>query len=427
MEKILRVVKKLLPKKFFAILETPYHFFLAFLGAIIYRFPTQKLTLIGITGTKGKTTTAELVNAILEEAGFKTALAGTLRFKIGEKSKPNLFKMTMPGRFFLQRFFRDAVSAKCTHGIVEITSEGAKQFRHRFLSLNALIFTNIAPEHIESHGSYENYLNAKLNIGEQLLRSKKLPKFFIGNKDDSETKKFLELGLLKNSRLFSIKDAEKIQLSKDGASFFWRQKEIKTKLVGEFNVYNSLAALSLGEAFQIPLQKMANALQNFKGVPGRAEEVRAGQDFTVVVDYAHTPDSLEALYRAYKSHRKICVLSGTGGGRDKWKRPKMGEIASTYCESIILTDEDPYDENPLEIISDIKKGISNPNVEIETDRRVAISKALKKAEKDNVVLITGKGTDPYIMGQGGTRTPWSDYGVAREELLELLKAKSYEL
>ena len=132
MEKILSVVKKLLPKKIFAILETPYHFFLAFLGAIIYRFPTQKLTLIGITGTKGKTTTAELVNAILEEAGFKTALAGTLRFKIGEKSKPNLFKMTMPGRFFLQRFFRDAVSAKCTHGIVEITSEGAKQFRHRF-------------------------------------------------------------------------------------------------------------------------------------------------------------------------------------------------------------------------------------------------------------------------------------------------------
>ena len=293
--------------------------------------------------------------------------------------------------------------------------------------MNALIFTNIAPEHIESHGSYENYLNAKLNIGEQLLRSKKLPKFFIGNKDDSETKKFLELGLLKNSRLFSIKDAEKIQLSKDGASFLWHGEKIETRMVGEFNVYNSLAALSLGEAFQIPVQKMANALQNFKGVPGRAEEVRAGQDFTVVVDYAHTPDSLEALYRAYKSHRKICVLSGTGGGRDKWKRPKMGEIASTYCESIILTDEDPYDENPLEIISDIKKGISNPNVEIETDRRVAISKALKKAEKDNVVLITGKGTDPYIMGQGGTRTPWSDSGVAREELLELLKAKSYEL
>ena len=284
MEKILSVVKKFLPKKVFTILQTPYHFFLAFLGAIIYRFPTQKLTLIGITGTKGKTTTAELVNAILEEAGFKTALAGTLRFKIGEKSKPNLFKMTMPGRFFLQRFFRDAVSAKCTHGIVEITSEGAKQFRHRFLSLNALIFTNIAPEHIESHGSYENYLNAKLNIGEQLLRSKKLPKFFIGNKDDSETKKFLELGLLKNSRLFSIKDAEKIQLSKDGASFLWHGEKIETRMVGEFNVYNSLAALSLGEAFQIPVQKMANALQNFKGVPGRAEEVRAGQDFTVVVD-----------------------------------------------------------------------------------------------------------------------------------------------
>ncbi len=396
---------------------------LAFLGALIYRFPTKKLTLIGITGTKGKTTTAELINIILEEAGFKTALAGTLRFKIGNDSKPNLFKMTMPGRFFLQKFFRDAVNARCTHGVVEITSEGARQFRHRFLSLDALIFTNIAPEHIESHGSYENYLNAKLEIGKQLLRSKKSPKFFVGNKDDPETKKFLELGLLKNSRLFSIEDAEKLQLSKDGASFLWHQKEIKTKLVGEFNVYNTLAALSLGEAIQIPVEKMTNALQNFKGVAGRAEEVRAGQNFTVVVDYAHTPDSLEALYKAYKNYRKICVLSGTGGGRDKWKRPKMGEIASTYCESIILTDEDPYDEDPLKIISDIKKGIANPNVEIEKDRRIAISKALKKASQDDVVLITGKGTDPYIMGPKGTKIPWSDVDVAKEELLKL-KAKS---
>ncbi len=422
MEKFLSIIKRILPKRLIGLFQTPYHFLLAFLGAFIYGFPTKKLILIGVTGTKGKTTTAELLNAILEEAGFKTALAGTLRFKIGSDSKPNLFKMTMPGRFFLQKFFRATLNAQCTHGIVEITSEGARQFRHRFLSLDALIFTNIAPEHIESHGSYENYLNAKLEIGKQLLRSKKSPKFFIGNKDDAETKKFLELGLLKNSKLFSIKDVQKLQLSKDGASFLWGQKEIKTKLVGEFNVYNTLATLSLGEALQIPIGKMTSALQNFKGVAGRAEEVKAGQNFTVVVDYAHTPDSLEALYKAYKNYRKICVLSGTGGGRDKWKRPKMGEIASTYCESIILTDEDPYDEDPLQIISDIKKGIINPNVEIETDRRVAISKALKKAEQDDVVLITGKGTDPYIMGPKGTKTPWSDVEVAKE-LIKLV-AKS---
>ncbi len=419
MEMFLSAIKRLLPKKVFSFLQIPYHFFLAFLGALIYRFPTQKLVLIGITGTKGKTTTAELVNAVLEEAGFKTALAGTLRFKIGKESKPNLFKMTMPGRFFLQKFFREAVSAGCAYGIVEITSEGAKQFRHRFLALDALIFTNIAPEHIESHGSYENYLAAKLSIGKQLSRSKKSLKLFVGNKDDAKTEKFLKLGF-KNSKLFSLKDTEKLQLSKDGVSFLWNKKEIKTKLVGEFNVYNCLAALSLGEAFQIPADKMITALQNFNGVPGRVEEVKAGQDFTVVVDYAHTPESLEALYKAYKNYRKICVLSGTGGGRDKWKRPKMGEIASRYCESIILTDEDPYDEDPLAIISDIKKGITNPNIEVEIDRRIAISKALKKAMLDDVVLITGKGTDPYIMGPNGMRTPWSDVQVAKEELKKIL-------
>ena len=164
---MLGIIKKIIPKPIFQFLQPIYHYSLAVLGALIYDFPSKKLIVVGVTGTKGKTTTTELVNAILEEASYKTALASTLRFKIGEKEERNFFKMTMPGRFFMQKFLREAVKANCSHAVIEMTSEGAKQFRHKFISLDALIFTNLAPEHIESHGSYENYVQAKLNIARE--------------------------------------------------------------------------------------------------------------------------------------------------------------------------------------------------------------------------------------------------------------------
>lgn len=422
MDRILFLVKQLLPKKIFRTLQPGYHFLLSLLGAIRYGFPTKKLYVVGITGTKGKTTTAELVNTALEGAGYTTALAGTLRFKIGKDSKPNLFKMTMPGRFFLQKFLRDAVKQGVTHAVVEITSEGVRQFRHRFLYLDALIFTNLAPEHIESHGSYEKYVAAKLEIGTQVVRSKKPNPLFVGNGDDIEIQKFLNLPI-KTKKLFSLKDAKPFTLSRSETTFTWGGKEVKTKLVGEFNIRNCLAALTFGKELGIAPEKMISALEKFEGVKGRMQEINAGQDFTVVVDYAHTPDSLEAVYKAYEKYRKICVLSGTGGGRDTWKRPKMGETASNYCESIILTDEDPYDENPKEIVAAIRKGIANPNVEVEMDRRIAIRKAIQKAKTGDVVLITGKGTDPYIMGPKGSKVPWSDAQVAKEELEKILLSK----
>ncbi len=168
LEKILNIGRKIIPKKLFKLAQPIYHYKLALLGAIIYRFPAKKLTVIGVTGTKGKTTTVELVNAILESARYKTALASTLRYKIGEKEWGNMFKMTLRGRFFTQRFLRQAVNSGCTHAIIEVSSEGVPQSRHRFLFLDALIFTNLAPEHIESHGSYEKYLEAKLSIAKEL-------------------------------------------------------------------------------------------------------------------------------------------------------------------------------------------------------------------------------------------------------------------
>lgn len=417
LDDFLRFLKQFIPKRLFRALQPLYHFSLGFLGTLLYGFPTKKLRVIGITGTKGKTTTAELVNAILEEAGYQTALAGTLRFKIGDDSRPNLYKMTMPGRFALQKFFRDAIRAKCTHAVVELTSEGVKLFRHRFIYIDALIFTNIEPEHIESHGSFEKYLAAKLELGRQLIRSDKRA-LFIGNAEVPETKEFLALGLA-NAKLFSLKDAKPYETSGDGTTFTWRDITVKTPLIGEFNIKNCLAALTLGEEFGIDAETMLRALKKFKGVPGRMEQVSKGQPFTVVVDYAHTPESLRAVYEAYKGARKICVLSGTGGGRDKWKRPKMGAIASEYCESIILTDEDPYDEDPRTIVNEIKAAITNQNVEIEMDRREAMRKAFQKAGKGDVVLITGKGTDPYIMGPKGTKIPWSDSRISSEILEQM--------
>ena len=193
---------------------------------------------------------------------------------------------------------------------------------------------------------------------------------------------------------------------------------------------NALASATVARALGVPTQVIANALGKIRSIPGRAEKIEGGQNFTVVVDYAHTPDSLEALYNAYGKLRKICVLGATGGGRDIWKRPVMGTIADKYCEEIILTNEDPYDENPRVIVNAVAGGMSagggsasggKRDPEIIMDRREAIRSAFARARAGDAVLITGKGTDPCICVENGGRIPWSDAGVAREELKQLLQ------
>src|SRR3989344_2789260 len=182
--------KPLIPPSLFRALQPPYHYTLAFLGSVFYRFPSRRIAVIGVTGTKGKSTVTELINAILEEAGYTTAIASTIRFKIGTHTEPNLFKMTMPGRFFSQRFLRKAVSSKCRYAIIEMTSEGVAQFRHTHIDLDGLVFTNLAPEHIESHGSFENYLAAKLKLARALEKSHKDRKLIIANVDDPQGNTF---------------------------------------------------------------------------------------------------------------------------------------------------------------------------------------------------------------------------------------------
>lgn len=379
-----------------------YHFVLSFLGALIYRFPSKNIKVIGVTGTKGKTSVVELVSRILEEAGYTTALIDSINFKIKDKQWKNDLKMTMPGRFKIQRFLRKAKD--CDYAVLEVTSEGILQYRHRFIDFNTAVFTNLSPEHIERHGSFEKYRQAKAEL------FKKCKNIHIINKDDDNADYFLEI-FSKKKITYSINNQSdnKAELTDNG--FQLNNVQFNLKLIGKFNIYNSLAAISIALSQGIDLQTCKKALEKVKGIPGRMEIV-IKEPFKVVVDYAHTPDSLEKVYNILKGKRMICVLGSCGGGRDKWRRPKMGQIAQRYCDEIIITNEDPYDEDPMEIIEQIAKGIKARKI---LDRRQAIKQALQLAESNDIVVITGKGSEIWMCVEKGKKIPWSDVQIVREE------------
>lgn len=414
---MISLVKRITPQFVLRALRPTYHYLLALIGALYYRFPSKELVVVGVTGTKGKSSTAEILGNIFDSAGYTTAVLGTIKFKIGNTTERNLKKMTMPGRFFVQKFLRDAVRAGCTHAVIEMTSEGAKQYRERFIDMDALIFTNLSPEHIESHGSYENYRAAKLDIARTLARSGKQKRFMVGNADDKESALFFAVPGL-TPVPFSVDQAQKLVADEKHIAFTWCDTAITSDLGGRFNVFNILGAATAARELGMPLPKIAEGIAKTTQIEGRLERIEAGQSYPVIVDYAHTPDSLEAVYKTFSGYEMICVLGNTGGGRDKWKRPVMGSLAERYCEEVILTNEDPYDEDPAQILAEIASGMKRKKPEMILDRREAIARALllAKQKEHPAVLITGKGTDPYIMGPNGTRQPWDDRSVAREEL-----------
>ncbi len=404
LDKIFGIIRPFIPKKLYAFFQPAYHISWATLGGALNRFPSRKIKVVGVTGTKGKTSTTEFINGILEASGQKTAVLNTIRFKIGDKSRPNLFKMSMPGRMFVQKFIKDAVKEKCDWLIMEATSEGIKQFRHLFVDFDAAIFTGIEPEHIESHGSFENYLNAKLKLPQALAKSPKRPRVMIANCDNEYGEKFLQ-----------YEAEEKI-------AFHLSDTNLKPEIPGDFMVLNAGLAEAFAKTQDISPEIIGLGIASVKSIPGRVRFVKIGdlQNFDVIVDYAHTPGSLLSLYKAFPDRRKIAVLGNTGGGRDTWKRAVMGKIASENCDEVILTNEDPYDENPDQIVREMTKDmVKKP--EIIMDRRKAIAYAISKAKSGDIVLITGKGTDPYIMEANGKKTPWSDERVAKEELEKILK------
>lgn len=417
-DRIVRILKKILPMALVRPLLPVYHRALASCMAFSYGFPATRLTIIGITGTKGKSTTAEMVFAILRAAGHRTALISTIRFAIEDESQPNRLKMTLAGRGFAQSFMRKALDAGCTHLVIEITSESVLQHRHLYLNLDGLIVTNIQREHIESHGSFGKYVAAKKTIVDTLVHSPKKQKVLVANTDVPESNVFLTLPIPRTIG-FATYELTNLSGNEREVSFTYGGIYFSVPLPGTFNALNALAAIKMGEAFGVSLTVAAAALASLPVVRGRVEHIDVGQDFIAVVDYAHTPDSLAALYSAFQSQRKICVLGNTGGGRDAWKRPEMGRIADESCAKVILTNEDPYDEDPRAIVDAMAAGMQRAP-EIIMDRRSAIRAALALARTGDAVLISGKGTDPFIMGPRGMKTPWNDAEVVREELKKLL-------
>jgi UDP-N-acetylmuramoyl-L-alanyl-D-glutamate--2,6-diaminopimelate ligase len=416
--RIVRALKTVVPTPIVTAFRTPYHALLTLMMAAYYGFPARKLTVIGVTGTKGKSTVAEMLFASFRAAGHKTALISTIRFAIDDASEPNRYKMTLQGRGFAQAFMQRALAQDCTHLVIEVTSESTLQFRHWFLSLDGLVVTNIQKEHIESHGSFAKYVAAKRTIVRTLARSRKHRHILVSNENVPETKAFLdERGVTAIG--FSEHELKDIETTERKVRFIYDGTAFSLPLPGVFNAMNALATIKMGEAFGVARDAIVRALSGLPPVRGRVEHIDAGQTFLAIVDYAHTPDSLKALYGAFEGRRKICVLGNTGGGRDTWKRPVMGNIAAENCDEVILTNEDPYDEDPEAIIAEMAEGMERAPTII-LDRREAIRNALARAKDGDVVLVSGKGTDPFIMGPQGTKIPWSDAEVVRDELTRLL-------
>ncbi len=420
MEKLLRVIERFIPQKLYHFLQPPYHFLLAVIGTYLYRNPSKEIFVIGVTGTKGKSSTIEFVNAVLEAAGHRTAVLSTIRFKLGDESHPNKYKMTMPGRFFTQKFLRDAVRTGCQYAIIEMTSEGARFYRQVGIDMDVLIFTNLSPEHIESHGSFMNYKAAKLRLVHQLARSRKPVRMSIANLDNEHAPAFLISDIEKNIG-YSLQDVDILSENQVSSTVEWKGLRVLIPHPGKFNISNAIAALTLAKEIGISLEDAKRGIEHLSLIRGRVERIVSGQDFTVIVDYAHTDDSLRKLYETFSSSRKIAVLGSTGGGRDSWKRPVLGKIADEFCDEIIVTNEDPYDENPMKIIEAVVSGIKHHTPHIILDRRQAIAKALSLARTGDTVLITGKGTDPYIMVRNGAKIPWDDATIVREELEKMKK------
>lgn len=418
-----------------------YHWCLATIGAFAYQHPSKKMVVIGVTGTKGKSTVVNLIERVLTASGKKVGLISTFNFKIGDREWQNETKQTMPGRFKLQQLLAEMVKADCQYAVIETSSEGIAQYRHLGIEYDLAVFTNLSPEHIESHGSYNKYRQAKMKLFSSLADSPRKvinghekKKIIVANHDDPEVEYFLHysadmkftFGLKQpENSINSDKQliAEDIEIKADGTSFKFENYEFNLKILGEFNIYNAMAVIAVGTSLGIELQVIKEALEQVSLIPGRMEEIKNNKGIRIFIDYAHEPSSLEAVYKtvAATSPKKIIsVLGSQGGGRDKAKRSQLGELAASYTDHVIITNEDPYDEDPQKIIDDVAKGAthahSRPPIEKIINRKDAIKKALSIAESGDVVIITGKGSETVMAVAGGQKVPWDDRQVVRELL-----------
>ena len=418
------MVKRFLSQLVPRLVKNYYHLVNAVLANIWYGFPAWRLRVIGVTGTNGKTTTTQFITRILEQAGKKVAMASTINFQIGEKHSVNTSKLTTLSPWQLQQFLREAVSAGCEYAVLETSSHALDQNRVWGIPYAIAVMTNVTREHLDYHETMAQYREAKC----KLFRRAKQTVVNL----DMEDPEFFCAPAEKPSLLYSVKDhaahlfASDISLDFKGTSFIVDGTHFHLKLPGLFNIENALAALGVAQLLAIDFSVAKLALENVTGVPGRMELVPNHIDADIIIDYAVTPDAFEKLYASILPLKipgsKIIHLFGACGERDRGKRPHMGEIASGYADIIILTNEDPYYEDPEQIIDDIEQGVSKKKDKTYFrifDRRAAIAKALSLAEIGDIVLITGKGSEE-TMALCDRRIPWHERLVVEEELKKLV-------
>jgi UDP-N-acetylmuramoyl-L-alanyl-D-glutamate--2,6-diaminopimelate ligase len=409
MQKILNLIKRIIPKKLFKLGQPVYHYFLSKLSTLIYGYPSNKMIVVGVTGTTGKSSSGYFMAQILEKAGFKVGMSTTTLFKVGSKEWLNDKKMTMIGRFQLQGLLKQMVKEKCDVAIVETTSEGIKQFRHLGISYDILVFTNLYPEHIESHGSFEKYKEAKGKLFKYLSKTKKkkVEKTIIANLDDKHSEYFLNFKADKKITYGIDKDAD-IKLN-----------DLKVNLLGEYNIYNVLSGVAVANVLKVEEDKIKSAVADLKPLPGRLEFIENDKGIKILIDYAFEPKAVQTLYKIIKNieHNKVIhILGSAGGGRDKDRRPILGKLAGQNADIVIVTNEDPYDEDPMEIINQISYEVDDNKLHKILDRREAIHKALELAEKGDLILLTGKGAEQKMCVTNEKMIDWDDREVIKEGL-----------
>jgi UDP-N-acetylmuramoyl-L-alanyl-D-glutamate--2,6-diaminopimelate ligase len=378
--------------------------------------PTEELQVAGVTGTNGKTTTAFLLYAILAAAGRRPGLLGTIESRVGGERRPAV--RTTPEAIDLQREFREMLDAGDRSAAVEATSHGSALGRLDRVRFGALVFTNLTQDHLDFHGTLEAYFDAK-----RRLFTETRPSAAVNVGDEHGRRLADELRGHNELLTFGLADdaevrADELELGPRGARFTAAGIELETRLRGRFNIENVLGAVAASKLLEIPDDAIAYGVKELRGVPGRFEAVDEGQPFAVLVDYAHTPDSLENVLRTARDlaqGRVLCVF-GCGGDRDRGKRPLMGRIATELADLAIVTSDNPRSEEPEAIIAEILEGAAD--AEVEPDRREAIARAIGEAGEGDVVVIAGKG---HEQGQQfADRTiPFDDREVSREALRRL--------
>lgn len=424
-----KVVKKLIPKNAFKKVEPYGHLAETIIHQTRQGFPSKGLKIIGVTGTNGKTTTCFMIHKMLANAGFKVGLMTTVAYGVGDNLHPQIAHMTTVSSNLLLKRLNKMKQQGAEWIVLETTSHALAQNRTWGIDYYMAIMTNLTHEHLDYHGTFDNYRNAKVKMFKLANKNKNGLQLGIINADDENAKYFTKT--IKNTLTYGINSgdlqAKNINLSPAGVSYSIKITDdaynIKCQIPGSFNVYNSLAVVAVGRALGLSVQQVENGIASLTGVEGRMTKVSMGQNFDVIIDFAHTPDSFEKLFKDLKPvvKGKLIVLFGSAGRRDEAKRAIQGKLAGKYADIVILTEEDDRDIDGHRILEQIAEGaqdsgkIKDENLFLILDRASAIEFALKLAKPNDTVLLLGKGHEKTIERADGEHD-WDEIGLTKQLL-----------